>query len=842
MSTAPGLAEEAEERLSPTHRPLDSAAAPLAQLPLVTGTFPTDPANQRHEAAGTATLQRGASKDPQQARAVEEKAEAVELADRQGKKEKAEERLAVEVSDEDAARIRKSLTPEGIKALNTGVFESEWSMERLEMLVDLADTEQLLALLGRLDEKAIADTLSFHHLSYEKGGVKYLHDVSGVVQPGRITGLIGAPDSGITLLLSLLAGRTPRSGQLTGEILFNGSPITPSTRRYVGYLVREDPNLPQLTVYETLNFSARLRVTGESPKVIRFRTLAWMKVLGLSHTYSTVVGDALTRGVSGGERRRVSYGCEMIAGQSLVLADLPTNGLDSTSAFALIKNVTSIARTGRAMLVSLVQPSPEILALLDLITVMGKGKIIYTGPPGDVENYFNSHGFRRPAKKSLPDWIEEMSGTPERFWLSQIPAPLQLKQRQLTRALSEIEAVKQGRSVADIMQEQESDHEPKHAASDEEYKEQTDYATSSGGIVISSPVSARSTAPAAIAAVSPISSKPIMVNPAGTAAEAEAMEVKGAEAELAAEMNPHKGVLQSLRDKLGMAEVPYTSPDKTLRGHAWLHLTAAWAKSPQSLAIDKRLDNIPRRPAESFASRTWNRYATSFPYQLYACLQRQVVLTGRNKGIWMGNFVQAIFMGIIIGTLFFHIPLTQNAVRVRFGLFFFMLMQAGMGTAQMIPIHFQERSTFYNQRQNGYYSSAAYYLAAYLVQLPIGALETFLLSIIVYPLSQLRDGVGPTWAFVWLVLLLINWVCRGWIMFLVSISPTEAITQVLQPISMLLLSTLGGFLAPKSSIPGGWRWLYYISFFTYALRYDTKKTWSLRIRCFVLLHLDFTCS
>ena len=136
----------------------------------------------------------------------------------------------------------------------------------------------------------------------------------------------------------------------------------------------------------------------------------------------------------------------------------------------------------------------------------------------------------------------------------------------------------------------------------------------------------------------------------------------------------------------------------------------------------------------------------------------------------------------------------------------------------MIPVHFQQRSTFYNQRQNGYYSSAAYYLAAYLVQLPIGATETFLLSIIVYPLSELRDGVGPVWAYMWLVLMLTNWVCRGWIMFLVSVSPTEAVTQVLQPISMLLFSTMAGFLAPASTIPSGWRWLHTISPFTYVIR------------------------
>jgi ABC-type multidrug transport system ATPase subunit len=286
-------------------------------------------------------------------------------------------RLPVNVVDVNDEAVRSALTPVGIAALDTEVFEREWSAEKLALLVDRGNTDQLLTLLGQMDDRQIADTLSFHHLSYEMGRVKYLNDVSGAIQPGQLTGLMGAPDAGITLLLSLLAGRCPLRGKLTGDMLFNGAPITTATRRYVGYVVKDNPNLPALTVYETLFFSARLRVSGESAKLIRFRTLLWMKILGLSHTYTTRVGDAITRGISGGERRRLSYGCEMIAGQSLVLADLPTTGLDSTNAYQLMKELKFITQTGRGTLVSMVQPSPEMLDLLDVIMIMGKGSVIY---------------------------------------------------------------------------------------------------------------------------------------------------------------------------------------------------------------------------------------------------------------------------------------------------------------------------------------------------------------------------------------------------------------------------------------------------------------------------------
>ena len=741
----------------------------LTQLPITTGTYAHDPGNLGHDVVKPTPPPNGHTREE------EERAEQAEAA-HQAKTTALS--VAPGESGEEWERIRSAL--EG--GVNKGELERGWSVESLQKLVEAASTEQLLTLLGVLDDRAFTSRMTFHHLTFTSSGVEYLHNVSGAIEPGKLTALIGAPDSGITLLLSLLAGRAPLFGKMSGEILYDGQPISPATHRHVGYVVKEDPNLPQMTVYETLHFSAKLRVESEGAKLLRFRTLLWMKLLGLSHTYNTVVGDALTRGVSGGERRRVSYGCEMIAGQSLVLADLPTNGLDSTSAFALIKNVTGLCRTGRAMLVSVVQPSPEILALFDAITVMSKGAIIYSGPPGEVERYFDRRGFVRPDSKSLPDWIEEMSATPERFWVSQVPASLQAGVMQARR----------GRAALDA-------HDKGGAKVEEEETKESAAVLASPLSSSSSPRSAESLAlPAATVVPSP-----------STLELAKAASIKRVGSMTAA----WQSVQSSFSTPAG-----YVQPGSTVRGQTWQHLTKAWQESAEAAAIEAHLASLPRLPSPSLFSQVWNQYPRSFAYQFVVCVQRQLLLTFRNKGIWAGNLVQAVVMGLILGSLFLKISLSQEAVRVRFGLFFFMVLQSGMGTAQMIPVHFSYRSTFYNQRQNGYYSSVAYFLATYLVQLPIGAAETFLFSILVYPLAGLQDGIGSRWAYLWLTLILINWVCRAWIMFLVSISPTEAVTQVLQPISMLLFSTMSGFLAPKSSIPSGWSWLYTISFFTYAVR------------------------
>jgi ABC-type multidrug transport system ATPase subunit len=690
---------------SSTSDSLNSLGNARAQVPPVTGTCPSDPQNLTLDSA---TYELSHTLHQVQSRQEEAKQQATETTFRAEKQQQAV--VAIDVasnqSPEELAPPQQALAPVPTgndASVSKAAFEADWDIVGLERLVDAASTEQLLTLLSKLDERPFHSRMSFHNVSFQRNGVQYLRGVNGVIEPGKLTALIGSPDSGITLLLSLLAGRSPLFGKATVNILYDGQPISAVTRKAVGYVVKDDPNLPQFTVYETLLFAARLRVADESTKLLRFRTLLWMKLLGLSHTYNTVVGDALTRGVSGGERRRVSYGCEMIAGQSLVLADLPTNGLDSTSAFALIKNVTSLCRTGRGMLVSIVQPSPEILDLFDSIMIMSKGAVLYCGPPGDVESFFSARGFERPLSKTLPDWVEEMSATPERFWVSQIHPRLE----QLVRVQ---------RQKLDLLS-------PKHAQGVDIEEDAKD------GVAAQQ----LSMAEATSTPTNPATSSSLA---SGTALDASDL------------MPPLVSNSPSAMSKSGVRELwstvkssfstpeDYVNPDDTLRGQAWQHLVRGWLESDEAATIQGRLDTLPRIPSDSAITHVWQRYPRSFVYQLLALFQRQLTLTFRNRGIWLGNIIQAVVMGLLVGTLFYQIPLTQAALRVRFGLLFFSVLYMGMGTAQMIPVHFQQRSTFYNQRQNGYYSSAAYYFAAYLTQLPVGAAETFLLSIIPLPAGR----------------------------------------------------------------------------------------------------------
>jgi ABC-type multidrug transport system ATPase subunit len=146
-------------------------------------------------------------------------------------------------------------------------------------------------------------TISFRNLFYKKDGVMRLQGVSGYIKPRSLVCVLGAEDSGITSLLQVLSGRQ-NGGFVTGELLINGSPPDETLKRRVGFIPKDDIAFPTLTVQETLEFSARLRLPPNIPDPVRrIRARTTMHLLGLRHRAHTIVGSNTIRGISGGEKR-----------------------------------------------------------------------------------------------------------------------------------------------------------------------------------------------------------------------------------------------------------------------------------------------------------------------------------------------------------------------------------------------------------------------------------------------------------------------------------------------------------------------------------------------------------
>ncbi|KAL1206196.1 ABC transporter G family member 21 [Cardamine amara subsp. amara] len=220
-----------------------------------------------------------------------------------------------------------------------------------------------------------------------------LNGVSGIVKPGELLAMLGPSGSGKTTLVTALAGRL--QGKLTGTVSYNGTPFTSSVKRKTGFVTQDDVLYPHLTVMETLTYTALLRLPKKltrKEKIEQAETV--VSDLGLTRCCNSVIGGGLIRGISGGERKRVSIGQEMLVNPSLLLLDEPTSGLDSTTAARIVATLRSLARGGRTVVTTIHQPSSRLYRMFDKVLVLSEGSPIYSGDSGRVIEYFGSIGFQ----------------------------------------------------------------------------------------------------------------------------------------------------------------------------------------------------------------------------------------------------------------------------------------------------------------------------------------------------------------------------------------------------------------------------------------------------------------
>lgn len=219
-----------------------------------------------------------------------------------------------------------------------------------------------------------------------------LNGISGVVCPGEILAMLGPSGSGKTTLLTALGGRL--HGKLSGKITYNSQPFCGSIKRRTGFVAQDDVLYPHLTVTETLVFTALLRLPNTLTRDEKVQHVEHViSELGLSRCRSSMIGGPLFRGISGGEKKRVSIGQEMLINPSLLLLDEPTSGLDSTTAQRILTTVKRLASGGRTVVTTIHQPSSRLYHMFDKLVLLSEGYPIYYGPASSALEYFSSIGF-----------------------------------------------------------------------------------------------------------------------------------------------------------------------------------------------------------------------------------------------------------------------------------------------------------------------------------------------------------------------------------------------------------------------------------------------------------------
>mmetsp|Transcript_4643 Transcript_4643/g.13342 ORF Transcript_4643/g.13342 Transcript_4643/m.13342 type:complete len:1521 (-) Transcript_4643:659-5221(-) len=293
--------------------------------------------------------------------------------------------------------------------------------------------------------------------------VSILKDVSGVLQPGKLVLLMGPPGSGKSVFLKALGGRLKPSSELrwSGEVKYNGLTTQEfCVERAIGLVDQYDDHLPMMTVRETLEFARKCqmssRPTNFSP-VMEAKRLGYghpsgkagitnnhkegapptgeedeeaaelqellaqmtdpsvrveliIKLLGLTRCADTVVGNAVLRGVSGGEKKRVTTAEILVGPRHVLLMDEISTGLDSATTFNVVQWLRTIAHALKlTVVISLLQPQPEVWDLFDETILLTDGKVMYHGEINGALPFFRTLGFQCPERKDAASFLQEVT-------------------------------------------------------------------------------------------------------------------------------------------------------------------------------------------------------------------------------------------------------------------------------------------------------------------------------------------------------------------------------------------------------------------------------------------------
>ena len=225
-----------------------------------------------------------------------------------------------------------------------------------------------------------------------------LTNISCDFQPGTLTALMGPSGAGKTTLLSLLRSGRPSSGEVT----LNGQPHGRS-RGLIRTIPQDDVLLAGLTAAESLHFAAQLSLPRAACAA---RVAAVLKQLSLGPDLAhTKIGSVHARGLSGGQRKRVSIGIELLADPAVLLVDEPTSGLDAKMAQDVMAMLKSLSLSGRTIVSTVHQPSHRIFCLFDALVLLSDGRLAYSGDAAAAVGYFAARGFATPVHENPAEYM-----------------------------------------------------------------------------------------------------------------------------------------------------------------------------------------------------------------------------------------------------------------------------------------------------------------------------------------------------------------------------------------------------------------------------------------------------
>ncbi|XP_047940080.1 ABC transporter G family member STR-like [Salvia hispanica] len=714
-------------------------------------------------------------------------------------------------------------------------YAREDSNRRLETLLDLDKTAKGGKNVVRQATRKLVPGhgLEFTNLSYsvfkkiKKDGVwitketYLLNDISGQAMKGEIMAIMGPSGAGKSTFLDALAGRIAQ-GSLEGHVKIDGKAVTASYMKMISsYVMQDDQLFPMLTVFETFMFAAEVRLppsisTAEKKK----RVVELVNQLGLTSAMHTYIGNEGTRGVSGGEKRRVSIGVDIIHKPSLLFLDEPTSGLDSTSAYSVVEKVKDIARGGSIVLMTIHQPSFRIQMLLDRITVLARGRLVYMGSPTALPGYLA--GFQRPVPEGensieyLLDVIKEYDEStvgldplvlyqrdgikPEQA--ATTPLPKRIKTPQATPARGKSSWSKHislqssqfshGGGTAMTPRSGPFDYNSNHGDDDDDDEENFDASLERKSRIMPQ--------------------TPLNMNQSGAYPRLASHFYKDFSVWI------YQGVTGTPRR--APTWTPARTPGQTP------------AKTPLSSTRNR---NHPPPKAPVFSS-SFDSYTTSYqefdledepvldepehrrkfanPWlrEVAVLSWRTALNVIRTPELFLSREIVLTVMALVLASLFKKLHSTEFLTINRLlNFYIFAICLVFFSSNDAVPTFIQERFIFIRETSHNAYRASSYVISSLIVYLPFFAIQGFTFAAITKYILRLHGNIISFWLILYASLITTN----AYVMLVSAVVPSYITGYAVVIATTALFFLTCGFFLKSSQIPIYWKWLHYISAIKY---------------------------
>ncbi|KAL8457138.1 hypothetical protein ACS0TY_035106 [Phlomoides rotata] len=662
--------------------------------------------------------------------------------------------------------------------------------------------------------------LEFNNLSYsvikkqKKEGVwikketYLLNDISGQAMRGEIMAIMGPSGAGKSTFLDALAGRIAQ-GSLEGSVRIDGKQVTTSYMKMISsYVMQDDQLFPMLTVFETFMFAAEVRLPPSvSSDEKKNRVMELVTQLGLTSAMHTYIGNEGTRGVSGGEKRRVSIGVDIIHKPSLLFLDEPTSGLDSTSAFSVVEKVKDIARGGSIVLMTIHQPSFRIQMLLDRITVLARGRLIYMGSPTALAAYLA--GFQRPVPESensieyLLDVIKEYEEStvgldplilyqrdgiqPDEVARTPVPRPKFTPTPQHSKHMISLRSTQFSNGNTTPKTDSEY-YNSGYGNGDEEEDFDASLERKTRTVNINTPLSMQSGVyPRLASHFYKDFSVWIYQGVTGT---------------------PRRPTWTPARTP-GQTPAFSTStshyPTPNLRTKSSV---ALFSPAPDSYAATsyEEFDQILDEPEHR------NKFANPWLREVGVLSWRTALNVIRTPELFLSREIVLTVMALVLSSLFKKLNEEDfKTINKLLNFYIFAICLVFFSSNDAVPTFIQERFIFIRETSHNAYRASSYVISSLIVYLPFFAIQGFTFAAITRYILRLHSNV----IYFWLILFASLITTNAYVMLVSAMVPSYITGYAVVIATTALFFLTCGFFLKSSQIPPYWKWLHYISAIKY---------------------------